>query len=101
MFDVTMDNFDGALVCELDGALILSQISNIINNTDTGLNRDDGLIIIRNPDGTKLDSYRKTISNALKLQGFKITIHTNLKIVNFLDVTLNLGKGTYEPYKKR
>ena len=60
----------------------------------------DGLIIIRNPNGPKLDSYRKKISNALKLLGFKITIYTNLKIVNFLDVTLNLGKGTYKPYKK-
>ena len=48
----------------------------------------------------KLDSYRKKISNALKLMGFKITIHTNLKIVHFLDITLNLGKGKYEPYKK-
>ena len=66
-----------------------------------GLYRDDGLIIIRNPNGSKLDSYRERISNALKLVGFWITIHTNLKIVNFLDVTLNLFKGTFDPYKKR
>ena len=64
------------------------------------LYRDDDLIIIRNPNGLKLDSYRKGISNTLKLLGFKITIHTNLKIVDFLDVTLNLSKGTFEPYKK-
>ena len=32
--------------------------------------------------------------------GFKITKHTNLKIVNFLDVTLNLIKGAFKPYKK-
>ena len=81
-------------------ALILSQLSNIIKNTDMGLYRDDGLIIIRNPNGPKLDSYKKRISNALKLLGFRITIHTTLKIVNFLDVTLNLIKGTFEPYKK-
>ena len=65
-----------------------------------GLYRHDDLIIIRNPNGSKLDRYRKRISNALKLLGFKITIHTNLKIVNFLDVTLNLCKGTYKPYQK-
>ena len=40
------------------------------------------------------------LSNPLKLLGFRITIHRNLKMVNFLDVTLNLCKGTYEPYKK-
>ena len=38
------------------------------------------------------------ISNALKLLGFKITIYTNLKIVNFLNVIQNLRKGTFEPY---
>ena len=90
----------GAEVCKLVGALILSQLSNIITNTDMGLYRDDGLIIIRNQNGPKLDSYRKKISNALKLQRFRITIHTNLKIVNFSDVTLNVCQGTHEHYKK-
>jgi hypothetical protein len=32
--------------------------------------------------------------------GLKITIDTNLKIVNFLDVTLNLSSGQYQPYRK-
>ena len=36
----------------------------------------------------------------LKLLGFRITTNTNLKIVNFLDLTLNLKKGTFKPYKK-
>ena len=80
---------------------ILSQQSNIIKNLDMGLYRDDGLINIWNPNKPKLDSYRKRISNALKLLGFKITIYTNLKIVNFLDVTLNLKKGKFEPHKKK
>ena len=66
-----------------------------------GVCRDGSLIIIKNLNGPKLDSYRKRISNALKLQRSKITIYTNLKIVNFLDVTLNLKKGTSELYKKR
>ena len=65
-----------------------------------GLYRDDGLIIIRNPNGPKLNCYRKRISNALKLRGFKITIHKNLKTLNFLDVPLNLRKSTFEIYKK-
>ena len=32
--------------------------------------------------------------------GLKITAHSNLKIVNYLDVTLNLSTGKYQPYKK-
>ena len=65
-----------------------------------GLYRDNGLTIIRNPNRPKLDSNRKRISNVLKLLGFTITIYTNLKIVNFLYVTLNLRKGTFKTYKK-
>ena len=61
---------------------------------------DDGLIIIRNSNELKLDSYRKRISKAQKLLGFKITIYTNLKIINFLYVTLNLKKGLFDPYKQ-
>ena len=30
----------------------------------------------------------------------KITIETNLKIVNFLDVDFDLKKGTFKPYSK-
>ena len=90
-----MGSFDGVKVCKLVGILILSQLSNISKNTDMELYRDDGLIIIRNPDGPKLEIYRKKIYNALKLLGFKITIYANLKIVNFLNVTLNLRKDTH------
>ena len=32
--------------------------------------------------------------------GLKITTTTNLKTVNFLDVTLNLCTGKYQTYKK-
>ena len=39
LFDVTMGSFDGVEMCELVGALILSQLSRIINNTDMGLYR--------------------------------------------------------------
>ena len=35
-----------------------------------------------------------------KDNGLKITIDANKKIVNFLDVTLDLNKGTHEPYLK-
>ena len=32
--------------------------------------------------------------------GFKIEIETNLKIVNFLDITFNLASSTYRPHTK-
>ena len=38
------------------------------------------------------------VSQVFKLNGLKITIDANKKIVNFLDVTLNLTNGSYNPY---
>ena len=32
--------------------------------------------------------------------GFKVEIETNLKIVNFLDITFNLASSKYRPYRK-
>ena len=35
-----------------------------------------------------------------KNKGLDIIINCNIKIVNYLDVTLNLNDGSYRPYKK-
>ena len=60
----------------------------------------DGLACFHGIDGPTSDKTRKDIVNVFKDLGLKITIKTNLKIVNFLDVTLNLATGTYQPYNK-
>ena len=44
---------------------------------------------------------RKDIIRIFKQIGFKIEIKTNLKEVDFLDVTFDLRKETYRPYKKK
>ena len=82
-FDVTMGSFDGAEVCELVGLYILSLLNNKYNYKDTGLYRDDGLIILRNLIGQQTDKARKTIINTFNNIGFKIDIQTNLKEVVF------------------
>ena len=51
--------------------------------------------------GPGSDKIRKDIVRTFRENfGLKITITTNLKIVNFLDVTFNLCTGRYQPYKK-
>ena len=50
--------------------------------------------------GPQSERTRKDITREFKKQGLDITISTNLKICNFLDVTLNLKDGTYYPYRK-
>ena len=47
-----------------------------------------------------MDRVRMNVIKIFKEVGFKIEIQRQLKIVNILDVTFNLGNGTYRPYKK-
>ena len=99
-FDVTMGSYDGAKICELVGIYILSRLSNIIDKNDCGLYRDDSLLVLRNANRQKIDRIREKVIQLFKGSGFLIDIETNLKIVNFLDITFNLSNGTFKPYKK-
>ena len=72
----------------------------IVDHNHSGLYRDDGLILLRNTTGPKMDRIRKDAIKTFKDVGFKIDIKTNLKVVDFLDATFNLSNGTYKPYKK-
>ena len=95
-----MGSYDEAEICELVGIYILSLLAQEIQKEDLGLYRDDGLFILSNHNGQQTDRKRKNIINIFKELGFKIEIQTKLKEVNFLDITLNLNNGTYQPYKK-
>ena len=79
---------------------IQSNLENVLPETYFGLYRDDGLILLRNLNGQQMDKKRKTIIKVFDYIGFSIDIQTNLKQVDFLDVTVNLEIGTYRPYKK-
>ena len=48
LFDVAMGAYDGAEVWELAGTFLLEKISEICNEVDIGLHRDDGLAVFRN-----------------------------------------------------
>ena len=56
--------------------------------------------INRNTNGKLADRIRKNVIKLFKEIGFKIEIETNLKTVNFLDVTCNLTNSKYRPYRK-
>ena len=47
-----------------------------------------------------LDKMRKDFSKIIGELGLQITAQSNLKIVNYLDVTLNLSTGKFCPYRK-
>ena len=97
---MTMRSFHDAEVCELVGIYILCLLAKLINKKDCGLHRDDGLLILRNVNGQQINRMRKSIIKIFKDIGFAIDVETNLKLVDFLDITFNLNNGTYRPYKK-
>ena len=99
-FDITMGSYDGAESCELIGLYMLHLLQQIIPAHLIGLYRDDGLAIIPEANGPKLERIRKQITKIFKTEGLRITTETNLHIVDFLDVTLNLDNGNYSPFHK-
>ena len=100
LFDVTMGCFDGAEICELVGAFALSELSKEIPDGNIGLYRDDGLGVLWDTPGNRADRIRKEIIEVFKNLGLNITIQINLKVVDFLDVSLNLSTESFYPYRK-
>ena len=100
MFDVAMGCYDGAEVCELVGLYILHKLSSKFPEGDIGLYRDDGLAIFKNMNARAGDKARKDFSKVIGDLGLKITVQSNLKVVDYLDVTLNLTTGKYYPFRK-
>lgn len=98
LFDITMGSYDGAESCELVGLYLLNTISNKYGNC-FGLYRDDGIGVVRETP-RRAECIKKDLCAIFRHHGLKITIETNKKVVNFLDVTLDLTKGTYRPYTK-
>ena len=85
-----MGSFDGAEICELVGLYIQSKLGKILPKSNFGLYRDDGLALLRNFKGQETVKVRKNIIGVFKDIGFSLDIETNLKQVDFLDVSLHL-----------
>ena len=86
-----MGCYDGAEICELVGIYIQNKLWKLMNRKDLGLYRVDELWILKNTSGPEADQKRKNIIKIFKECGFSITCEINKKIVNFLDVRLNLN----------
>ena len=95
-----MGCFNGAEVCELVGVYILHLLKTVMRKENVGLYRDDGLGILRNSSGPEIERKRKQIIQIFKSCGLNITVKTNLKTADFLDVRLDLVNNTYQPYRK-
>ena len=100
-FDVAMGAYDGAEACELVGLFLLEEIikANIgLRREFLGLYRDDGLAVVR--DRERIDPLVKALHGIVKRHSLGIKIKHSLKSVDFLDLTLHLQSGEYEPFRK-
>ena len=95
-----MGAYDGAEVCELVGSFLLYALSLKYNKTNIGLYRDDGLAVFRNVSSPDCEKIKKEFQKLFRQYGLKLIVKCNVKIVDFLDVTLNLTDSTYKPYHK-
>lgn len=88
------------VLSELVGIFLQNQISQHYNKNNIGLYRDDGLAVFRNVSGPQSERIKKKLQKLFKNNGLEIVIECNKKIVDYLDITLNLNDGTYKPYSK-
>ena len=93
-FAIPMGYYDGAEICKLVGIYIQNKLCKLMNKTDFGLYRDDGLGMLTNTFGHEADQKRKSIIKIFKECGLSITCEVNKKIVDFLDVRFNLNEQT-------
>ena len=99
-FDVPMGGLDSAQIADFIGVYILDTIGRITDKANIGLYRDDGLLVIPNSNGPKTSNIQKRLVRAFRFLGFKVEIKSNIRSVNFLDVTLDLPSGSYKPFSK-
>ena len=96
-FDIAQGSYDGAEACELVGLYILSKLQDL--NIDVGIYRDDGLAATC-ATPRQVEGLKKKIKAIFNKLGLEITIEANLKIINFLDICMDLEADTFKPYIK-
>ena len=75
-------------------------LSKKYSSHNIGLHRDDDLSVFRNISGQQAEKHKKIIQKIFKDKGSQTIIQSNLKVVHYLDKTLNLNDGTYKPSHK-
>ena len=98
-----MGAWDSAESTDIVGLFMLSKIKKIKVNRQ-GVNslkyRDDGLLVSR-MTARNTDRFKKKLHELYGYYGLRLKIENcNVKIVNFLDISLNLNTGNYHPYTK-
>ena len=75
-------------------------LSKHINKNHVGLYWNDNLAILRNTGRPEAEKLKKKFQKLVKEKDLDIIAQCNLKINNYLHITLNLNDGSYRPYRK-
>ena len=92
-----MDAFGEAEVCELVCNFLLQKLSEKYEIKNLALYHYDGLAIFKNVNGPDSEKIKKHFCKLFIDHDLELTIQCNRKVVNFLDVNLNLENSTYRP----
>ena len=65
-----------------------------------GSYRDDEFSAFKNKSSTQLKRIKKSLQKIFNDFGLEIVAESNLRIVNYLDVILNLNEGSFKLYHK-
>ena len=95
-----MGSFDSAGIYELVGLFLLFELMKQYGKDCVGLYQDDGFAVFQNMSGPEADRTRNRIIQVFRDNCLQITIETNLKCTDFLDVTFDLATGIYYPFRK-
>ena len=100
-FDVPQGAFDSAEVSDLCGLYVLHKLREELRGIpiSAGLYRDD-MLLLSGLNAQHNERLRKGLHDFFRGLGFGIKLEVNKKIVDFLDVTLNLTTGEYKEYRK-
>ena len=99
-FNVPIGCHDGAEMCELVVTYLLHQLKVVIAKENMGLYIDNGLRTFKNMSGPEVERKKKELAKIFKNNGLLITVKTNIKTADFLEIHFDLVKEIYQPYRK-
>ena len=93
-----MGAYDGGETCDICVLYLLSKLQHL--NINIGAYKDDWLAVSSQTTRCT-ERTRKELERIFRDHGLSLDfVAVNKKIINFLDITLNLETGHYEPYMK-
>ena len=95
-----MAAYDGAELCGFVGNFILYPLSHKYNKNRIGLYRNDDSAVFKNISGPQAEKFKKHFQNIFRKNNLNIIVKCNLKIVDYLDVTLNYSDNSHKPFHK-